>query len=186
MRLILISLCSLLIPILLPEVCASQKLEDLPGYVDFGSIEGLNEEEASVEVFLRDSLLHLVAAAARKDEPELSAMLDELRLIQVRVFPFEGEEADAFKGRMDATATELESMGWEKVVRVRDDHEEVYVHLRMEDDEIVGLLVMAVEPGDEVVFVNIVGRIDPEQLGRLGSRFNISPLDSLSIGNADS
>jgi hypothetical protein len=48
-------------------------------------------------------------------------------------------------------------------------------------DRIAGLVVMAVEPGDEAAFVNIVGDIDPAQIGRLGRKFDIEPLDSIRI-----
>ena len=44
------------------------------------------------------------------------------------------------------------------------------------------MVVMVVAPGDdETVFVSIVGEIDPEQIGRLGRKFDIEPLDGMTV-----
>jgi len=57
--------------------------------------------------------------------------------------------------------------------------ENVYVHLKMGETLLQGITVMAVEEGESVTFVNIVGEIDPEQIGRLGRKFDIHELDEL-------
>ena len=47
---------------------------------------------------------------------------------------------------------------------------------------IAGMVVMVVSPeDDETVFVNIVGQIDPEQIGRIGRKFDIDPLDEMTV-----
>jgi hypothetical protein len=42
-----------------------------------------------------------------------------------------------------------------------------------------GLVVMDINPHDKASFVNIVGEIDPEQIGRISSKFHIGDVDSL-------
>jgi hypothetical protein len=41
---------------------------------------------------------------------------------------------------------------------------------------------MAVNPGDdETFFVNIVGDINPQEIGRIGRKFDINPLDEMTV-----
>ena len=65
---------------------------------------------------------------------------------------------------------------------VRDDDEHVHIHVRVYEGVIVGMMVMVVSPDDdESVFLNIVGEINPEQIGRIGRKFDIEPLDGVII-----
>ena len=42
------------------------------------------------------------------------------------------------------------------------------------EDEIAGVVLMSIDRyEDETVFLNIVGDIDPDQLSRIGDKFNI-------------
>ncbi|MEX0601036.1 MAG: DUF4252 domain-containing protein, partial [Rhodothermales bacterium] len=77
-------------------------------------------------------------------------------------------------------AKELEAQGWETVVRVREEDQRVNVYMKVRDDVIAGLVVMVLEPDDEegAVFVNIVGDINPEQIGRIGRALDIDPLSN--------
>jgi hypothetical protein len=58
---------------------------------------------------------------------------------------------------------------------------EVFTQFSKNGESLSGLVVMAVEENDEAVFVNIVGEIDPEQLGKLSNKFHIPKLDSIEI-----
>jgi hypothetical protein len=151
-----------------------------PGYVDFESMRLFGEEEAIVEVYLHDALLGMVAAVSRSADPELSDMLAKLRLVRVQKFRLEDEEKlGSVEGKLAELARKLEQGGWMRAVRVREGEESVYVYLKMGDSLLQGITVMAVEPGTSATFVNIVGEIDPEQVGRLGRKFDIHELDKL-------
>lgn len=179
---LLLALC------LLPGIArAADELEAHPGYVDLTAIETISDEEASIEVYLKGPVLRLVAEATRHDEPELADMLTRLKIIQVRGFDLkpDPEEVARVKKEIKNIAKQLESQGWEKVVRVRERHEHVDVYLKLKGEAIIGLTVIAGESNDEIILVNIAGDIDPAQIGRIGRRFNITPLDSLHLDHED-
>ena len=75
----------------------------------------------------------------------------------------------------------LKSQGWETVVRVREDGEDVNIQLKTRDNAIAGLVVLVTESGGESVFINIVGNISPKEIGRLGRALNIDPLEDLEL-----
>jgi hypothetical protein len=72
------------------------------------------------------------------------------------------------------------------MVRVQDQGEHVEVYTQFGDTgALTGLVVMALGKNQEAVFVNIVGTLDPEQLGKLSAKFNIPKLDEIDFGNKE-
>lgn len=148
----------------------------LPGYVDFGA--AIDDVEATVEVYLKGSLLVIAREAVKNDDPELGELLSKIDYIHVQVFPMRGGSSEKLMERTRQVGKQLEKKGWELTVRVREDEEQVHVYmLPGKKDDIAGLVVMAVEEGDEAVFVNIVGNINPAEIGRIGRTFHIDSMD---------
>ncbi|QXD15485.1 DUF4252 domain-containing protein [Rhodocaloribacter litoris] len=157
---------------------AQTPLEDDPGFLDLASMTAWFDREPTLEVDIQGSLLRLVAEASRYDDPELADLLTRLRAIQVRGFPLPRTRFNEIARRTAEVATRLEAAGWDTVLRVRDYDEQVHMYVRVHDNAIAGMVVFVVKPGyDETVFVNIVGEIDPEQVGRLGRKFSFGRLE---------
>lgn len=164
-----------------------------PGYVDFGSFEQFQNAAKTVEVSIKGPLLKFVSKATAHENPELSDLLSKLLLIRVNVFSLEDNQFDTVNGIIQKTSDALASQQWERMVRVQQDGEHVEVYMQFgEADSLTGLAVMAIgddedTPGDnpQAVFVNIVGTINPEQLGKLSAKFNIPQLNELDFGETE-
>jgi hypothetical protein len=156
-----------------------------PGYVDFGTVNLFGKKEPDVEVLIQDELLKMIAAVARSSDPELADMMLKLKQIRVQTFSIDAEQLLAVEKKTDEVSSRIEAQGWAPVVRVRNrrDNEQTYIYMKFKPDQKVqGLVVMNVEASDnekQASFVNIVGEIDPEQLGKLQRKFDIQGLDSL-------
>ena len=173
-------LCAALIVAALP-LCAQEdeEIRKHPGYVDFSSLPIPSEGEETVEVYLRGPLLRLVARASG-DDPSLARMLSKLLLIRVNSFSVDTTLALALQPKLAKIESDLTKRGWEKVVRVKDRKgEAAHIYLKLQDSKILGLLVMAVEPGGDAAFVNIVGEIDMEATGDLGKKLDIPALEGV-------
>ncbi|MEJ2722500.1 MAG: DUF4252 domain-containing protein [bacterium] len=165
---------------------ASEKdFSKMPGYVDFEAMKIFGDAEATVEVFLKGSLLTLAREAVADEDPELKQMLDNIQYIHVQVFELDDVDIDQVVDKTKTLAKQLENKGWEIAVRVREDEEHVYVYLLPgEKNDISGLVVMVVDEDDEATFVNIVGNIDPANIGRIGRAFHMDSID-IDFENSD-
>ena len=172
---------------------ASPPLEEQPGYIEFSSLGLFDdpEPEAAVEIYLKNPLLGLVAAATRFEDQELADMLEALYLIRVNIY-HKAEDRRSAHEDLDTSydyeniAERLKALtlpDWERVVQVREPDQRVQFYVRTEDETIVGLLVLVGNP-DEFVCINIVGPLDLAQVGRIGRKFDIAPLDSIDFGAA--
>ncbi len=165
-----------------PGAAAAPKddYKKLPGYVDFEGMNIFGDLESTVEVFLKGPLLSMAVEAVRHDDPEVAEMLAGLKLVRVHVFDLVGDLGRDLIEKSDRLSKELEKMGWEMAVRVRERDEHVHIYiLPGKGNNIDGLVVMVVDDDDEAVFVNIVGTIDPTQIGRLGHGLHIDALDDV-------
>lgn len=145
----------------------AQKLADQPGYVPIEKLDLFPEEKLSVEINLEGALLRLIAAGARAEDPEFSSLIAGLKGITVQAVPLKDVDAGSVRAKIGQAVRWLEDRGWKPTMRVREEGEETYIYLKEIDGQIAGLTLLAIEPGDEAVAINIVGRIDPEQVGRV-------------------
>ncbi|MEL7045305.1 MAG: DUF4252 domain-containing protein [Pseudomonadota bacterium] len=107
-------------------------------------------------------------AARHADEnPETMALLEALDGVRVRVYSV-GEESDSAKlySSLEKNARNLRSDKWRAVMRVSEEDSRVHVLVREAGGQLLGLALMSVDP-EELVLVNVMGRIAPEMLDTL-------------------
>ena len=164
----------------------TETYKEHPGYVDFGSFEKFQNATKTVEISIKGPLLKFVSKITAQEDSELSQLLNGLLLIQVNVFSVEKQQIGDVSAIIQNASKALASKQWERMVRVQDrgEHVEVYTQFGA-TGALTGLVVMALGKNQEAVFVNIVGTLDPEQLGKLSSKFNIPKLDEIDFGNKE-
>jgi hypothetical protein len=153
-----------------------------PGYVSIDELGLFPRDKLQVEINIEGPVLRMVSAMARKDDPGFAAVMDGLKSIQVQVFPMKGVDTGAVKTRIDRAVHWLEGHGWKSSVRVRDQGQETYIYLKQSGDRIDGLTLLSLDPKDEAVVINIVGRIDPAEIGRLGQSLHVPQLKGVPAG----
>ena len=158
----------------------SPSFKDDPGYVDFEGLGLVDADEVNLRVSLFGPILRLVAEATRQDEPGFSELLDKLRAIRADIYEVDPDRRASLRRRTTETARLLERRGWQTVVEVRSATGDLsFIQTRSDGSTISGLSVMYIEPDGSAGFINIVGDVSPEELGRLGRTFHIEPLERM-------
>lgn len=154
----------------LPVMAQEDALKGYPGYVDFGELNSVFGEP-SVQISVGESLLGLVGSLSASEDPETAELFKRLNGVRVNVFETESMAAGAVDLIRDISS-KLSDRGWESVVTVNSQDEQVRIFMKINEDRIDGITVMAVEES-EAVFVNVIGDINPAQLGKVMENFDI-------------
>ena len=162
----------------LPAMAQEDALKNLPGYVDFGELNAIFGEP-SVQIAVGESLLSMLGALTASEDPEAAALFKRLNGVRVSVFETE-TMVDGAVDYVRQVSGALASQGWESVVTVNSPDEQVRIFMKMNAERVDGISVMAVE-ANEAVFVNVIGNLDPEELGRVMDNFDI---DMGGVGRA--
>jgi hypothetical protein len=147
------------------------------GYVDLGQFSPPKSGGEFVEVNLKGNLLALATRVAKTQEPEVAQLLEGIESIRVNVIGLNDENRTEIQGRVTSLRTDLGTQGWERVVTVQEEGQDVGVYLKAKgQDAIAGLVVTVLDGKNQAVFVNVVGDIKPEKIAELGEHFHIAPL----------
>ena len=135
------------------------------GYFDFSQVRGLSDEP-TIQIDLNTTMLGFVREMMRPVDPEAAKALDGLEAIRVLVYMV--DDAEPVLDYIDDVSEALERDGWQRMVYVQGEDHSVRVYLSFNETRLAGLTMMvAGEEQEEAVFINIVGEIDPAQLGRV-------------------
>jgi len=131
-----------------------------PGYADL-DYPGWREADKEFGLSIGPLPLRFAAWVIPDDEePELTAMLRELKGIRIRIYEVEGDAHRVFD-RIRESAIRLEKKGWDRLVTVNDDDETVLVMVKADSTKISGLAVLTANES-EAIFINMIGNIKPE------------------------
>ena len=173
--------CLSLIPVVL---AADSDLESHLGYVDFSTLTAIAAIEPTVEISLKAPLLNMITNLIRNEDEEAAEFISKLMRVTVNVFESDDIDVDQVAASMSTMAEDLDSAGWDRVVRVREDesHVDIYFRLAPDADAIYGIAIMVAEPG-ETVLVNIVGDISTDDISALGRRFDLDELVDIEVAD---
>jgi hypothetical protein len=150
----------------------------------------VSRAEHVVDVTIDENLLRLIPSIilkSDKNEPEarkIAAIAAGFKGVYVRSFEF---AADGLWAEADIAGirAQLKQPGWSRIVSVRSrkDGQNVEVYIMSDPANFGGLAVLATQP-NELTVVNIVGKINLEDILALEGHLGIPDLD-IQIGDSD-
>ena len=155
----------------LPVMAQEDELKDLPGYVDFGDLS-MTYGEPKITINLGGTMLNFVGMMSSSESPETSEMISKLKGIRVQIYSLD-ENVDAARDQFGKTRSSLKSSGWEPIVQVNEDDEQVLVYMKAVDGNMEGMTVMVVDD-EEAVFVNVIGQLNPAELAQVMDKFDVN------------
>lgn len=160
-------LCTL---VSMPVLAQEDELKNLAGFIDFGDLSA-TYGEPKISINIGGTLLQFVGLMSGEDNPETSKMMSQLKGVRVFGYPIE-EDPGLARKKFGEVKSNLKSKGWEPVVQVNEDDEQVMIYIKMNDSTMEGMTVMTVDD-EEVMFINIIGQLDPRQLGKMMDNFDV-------------
>jgi hypothetical protein len=159
---------------------AALAAENEAGIIDIGPLTP-SAKGQFVEVNLSQAMLKFAAKLAARREPEAAELIRNLKSIRVNVVGLDDSNRAATVGQIELLRRKLEAQGWVKIVTVREkDGDNVDIHVKQHGEEAInGLVVTVMDKKGEVVFVNVVGDINADQIGKIAEKFGIDPLRKL-------
>lgn len=132
------------------------------------------------DVTLDGSLLKLAAKFLSADDPDqvkIKKLVAGLKGIYVKTFEFENEGEYA-ESDVSSIRKQLQSPGWSRIVTVhsRKDGENAEVYINTGGSDSGGLAIICANP-KELTVVNIVGKIDLDELSELGGNMGVPKID---------
>ena len=142
-----------------------------PGYYGIEEMGVLAKSDLEVDIDLQGAMLKVAAGALQEeeggDDADLAQLVAGLERVRVQVGSPQGADATTIAYSFETAIANLESSGWNRILRVMDEGEQVHIFAREGNGNIVGLTVLVNDGDEEIVLVNIVGDIDPVVLGKM-------------------
>ncbi len=147
---------------LLLAACGLTAPRSSDGYADLDSL-GLTDTDLVMSLSLGPAVLGF-AARHVEDDPETEALLRDLDGVRIRIYEVD-RNPDRVAGRMARMARDLQADGWEPVMLVQREGEQVHMLLRVVDGAIHGMTVLVLDGESEAVVINLMGDIHPDRFG---------------------
>jgi len=177
MKKLILPLCTVC-SLLALSVPAAEEHPSKSAPVDFGTFAP-SDDGPFVEIRVNSSLIKMATRLAQESEPEMAKILGGLNSIRVNVLGFDEDRKESLTTRIQSIRNQLEAQEWERVVRVKEDKEDVGIYAKLKGDESIEGLVVTVINKQEAVLIHVDGSIRPEELAQVGERLNLAPLKQL-------
>ena len=139
---------------------AAEDLAKEPGYVDLEWIEIPADADEIKDIDLSPMLLSFAKEAHEKGDDALVQALAMVRSLRVKAFSVSASRDAQVSETVAKVTDRLKRDDWKRLIYVKNDEETISVNTRYDGDQLVGLMLVAYEPGDSVAFVNVVGDLD--------------------------
>jgi hypothetical protein len=159
----------------LPAVWADEDdIKNHPGYIDLDDIEIPQTSESMTMIDLGPDLLKIF----KKSDDE-GDDVSQILSIHVRSYESDSIDIDDLEPVIERIERKLKKENWKQLIYTKEEDERTTVSLKYDEERILGLLVMSIDPSEEVTFVNIVGDFSIEDLDDFDIDLDDDTLDSL-------
>jgi len=146
---------------------------DSPGYAD---------TDRSMSLSLGKTALRF-AAGFLDDDPETQALLRNLDGVRIRTYVVNGDTGNIAR-KFERMGHRLDKDGWVPVMLIREDDELVQMFAKHSSSGMRGLTIVSADD-DEVVVVNIMGNIQPDQFGDVMVALDVEDAPAVQIASVD-
>jgi len=165
---------------LLPLAAAAQAAKlDMP---DFSALAAKAKEKVVITLdadMLKSASGFMGGGNDPKRDAQVAEALRDVEGIYIRVFEFDAPGQYSMRD-IEPVLAQTKKPGWKAIMQIEDDEDRVEMWMRQDTPQSPGggFLLVAMEP-DELVIVNIAGKIDLQKLRALQGRMGIPGIPGL-------
>jgi len=157
----------------------------LPGYVDLDFIEIPDDAEEIQDINLGPVLKDVVRQAKENDDLEIAELLTMVHSLRMRGFSVDYKSEKMARDAVEKIAARLKADDWDNLMKFKDGDELTTISTKYHDDNMVGLMIVVFSPGEEAMFINVVGDLDLGKLMRLATELDTEELEAY-LGKVES
>lgn len=160
-------------------LAAGSALAAEPGYVDLEWIEIPEDADEIQDIDLGPILMSMASDAEESGDDALAQALTMIKGVRMKSFSLDTESDKIAADAVEKIQAQMNSGDWKRFVYMKDGDETIAVHTLYQEKDLVGLMVVVYEPGDSVVFANIMGDLDLGTMMRLAKRIDGDNLEEI-------
>ncbi len=158
--------------IAISALSAQSDVSEIPGYFFFGDLSSLDDSVSYKEIKISQELFALISNMETED-PEIKELFSNIRSFNASIFKVTESNAEKIRKKIKDCDNSLTKSDWTRIVQVTGKNEGLNVYVKSKNEkEIFGVVVMRFNKDKEAAFVNIIGDIKMEAIGKLSSKFH--------------
>ena len=150
-----------------------------PGCIDLDWITIPDHAEEVQDIDLSGVLQSLALEAEQDGDDSLAQALAMIHSVRVKAFSLSEQDLPRAEKAVNKVMKKLEDDHWNRLMYIKDDEESVTVSTKSVDGKMVGLMVVVLDPTEEVLFVNVAGDLNLGTIFQLARKFGVDDLDAL-------
>lgn len=168
-----INLLALLLLFGVPCLFAQQTdLTKDPGYFDFSDLFNLKDGESINEIYINSELLKLMSGLTENKKDNIGDFLEGLKLVRVNEFVINDKDIEKAGKVIDSIDSALLGKNWLRIIKSRDKGNISGVYVKpAPDGGFFGVVMVSLTGKGRASCVNVVGNINPEEIGKLSKQF---------------
>ncbi|MCK9280604.1 MAG: DUF4252 domain-containing protein [Melioribacteraceae bacterium] len=157
----------------------------MSGFFNFGDMTQIAKSEPVTEVLVEEPLLKMAAKMAG-DEEGMNEMLNALKVVKVVEYELTINNKHDFESKVVDLDKTLLNNKWERIVKSKSKGGSANVYMKSDGKgNYSGMAVMALGMNGKVTFVNVVGDINLDTIGKISTQFNIDSLKGMGNKKKD-
>jgi len=157
----------------------------MAGFYNFGDMTSIAKSEPITEVEIEEPLLKMAAKMAG-DEEGVNQLLNALKLVKVVEYELTINNKHDFESKLDELDKSFTNSKWERIVKSKSKGSAANVYMKSDGKgNYSGMAVMTLGMNNKVSFINVVGDINLDTIGKISTKFDFDGLKNLGNGKKD-
>ncbi len=155
-----------------------------PGFFDIKDLTSFAKGDKGTEIVVEAGMFKMLAKMAGEKNEDIAKQLGDLKLVRLNSFEIDESNIKSVEDKIASIDKELTGKNWDRLVRMKGGDEYYNIYVKTAGTEkFQGIVITSINSKTNMAaFINVVGDINPELIGKLAKDFNIPQLGRIHRG----